>query len=49
MINLSLDELKLLPKNIGIKGYKTKPEKDLIKILSKSKGKISILKGKCKI
>ena len=47
MINLLLDELKLLAKNRGIKGYKTNTEEDLIKALSKPKAKISILKRKC--
>ena len=34
MISLSLDELKLVAKNRGIKDYKNKSEDDLIKILS---------------
>ena len=41
MINLSLDELKLVAKNINIKDYKNKSEKDLIKLLSKPKPKIA--------
>ena len=34
MINLSLDEMKLVAKNRVIKNYKNKSEDDLIKILS---------------
>ena len=48
MINLSLNELKLVPKNRSIKGSENKTEEDLIKILSESKPKISILKKKIK-
>ena len=48
MINLSLDQLKLVAKNKNIKGYKDKSEEDLIKILSKPKPKISIPKKKIK-
>ena len=33
-MNLSLDELKLVPKNRDIKGYEDKSEEDLIKTLS---------------
>ena len=44
MTNLSLDELKLVAKNRNIKDYENKSEKDLIKILSKPKPKISIPK-----
>ena len=44
MINLSLDELKLVAKNRNIKDYKKKSEKDLIKLLSKPKPKIIINK-----
>ena len=40
MISLSLDELKLVPKNRGIKDYKNKSEDDLVKIISKPKTKI---------
>ena len=36
MINLSLNELKLIAKSRSIKDYKGKSENDLIKILSKS-------------
>ena len=39
MINLSINELKLVAKNTGIKDYENKPEEDLIKILSESKPK----------
>ena len=48
MINLSLDEPKLVAKNRDIKDYKNRSEKDLIKILSKPKPKISIPKKKIK-
>ena len=34
MINLSLNELKLISKNRGINDYENKSEGDLIKILS---------------
>ena len=44
MISLSLDELKLVAKNRGIKDYKNKSEYDLIKILSEPKTKISLSK-----
>ena len=48
MINLLLDELKLVAKNRGIKDYKIKSDEDLIKILSEPKPKISISKKKIK-
>ena len=48
MINLSLDELKLIAKNTNIEGYKNKSEEDLIKILSEPKPKIRIIKKKLK-
>ena len=48
VINLSLDELKLVAKNRGIKDYENKSEEDLIKILSKSKPKTNIPKKKIK-
>ena len=48
MKNLSLDELKLVAKNTGIKDYKNKSEEDLIKILSKPKPKIGIPEKKKK-
>ena len=47
MTNLSLNELKLVAKSRDI-GYKEKSQKDLIKILSKSKPKISLPKKKLK-
>ena len=40
MINLLLDELKLVVKNRNIKDYKNKFEKDLIKLPSEPKPKI---------
>ena len=46
MIDLSLDELKLIDKNRGIKDCKNKSEDDLIKILSEEKTKISLSKKK---
>ena len=39
MINLSLNELKLIAKSRNIKDYKNKSENDLIKILSEPKTK----------
>ena len=48
MINLSLNELKLIAKNRGIKDYKSKSEDDLIKILSEPKTKISHSKKRIK-
>ena len=48
MINLSLDELKLIAKNRNIKDYKNKSEEDLIQILSEPKPKISLRKMKIK-
>ena len=48
MINLSLDELKLVAKNRGIKNYENKSEEDVIKILSELKPQISIPKKKIK-
>ena len=48
MINLSLNELKLVAKNRGIKDYENKFEDDLIKILSKPKTKISLSKRRIK-
>ena len=44
MINPSLDELKLLVKNRGIKDYKSKSKDDLVKILSEPKTKLSLSK-----
>ena len=46
MINLFLDELKLVAKNRNIKDYENKFEKHLIKILSEPKPRISITKKK---
>ena len=46
MINLSLDELKLVAKNRDIKGYKSNSEEHLIKILTEPKQKISISEKK---
>ena len=48
MINLLLDEPKLVAKNKDIKDYKKKSEEDLIKILSEPKSKIIIPKKKIK-
>ena len=48
MIHLSLDALRLVAKNRGIKDYENKSEEDLIKILSESKTKITIPKKKIK-
>ena len=48
MMNLSLNELKLILKIINIKDYKIKSENDLIKILSEPKPKISLSKKKVK-
>ena len=47
MINLSLDELKLLTKYRGIKDYENKSEDDLIKILDET-AKTSLSKKKIK-
>ena len=46
MINLSLDELRLIAQNRNIRDYENKSEKDLIKALSKPKPKIKIDKKK---
>ena len=48
MINLPLDELKLIAKNRNIQGYENKSKEDLMKILSEPKPKISITKKKLK-
>ena len=45
MINLSLNELKLLPQYRSIKDYENKSEDDLIKILNETR-KISLSKRK---
>ena len=42
MINLSLNELKLIAKSRGIKDYKKKSKDELTKILSKTEPKINI-------
>ena len=41
MINLSLEELRLIAQNRNIRDYENKSEKDLIKALSEPKPKIS--------
>ena len=46
MLNLSLDEMKLVAKNRGVKDYEKKSEDDLIKILSEPKTKTSLSKKK---
>ena len=46
MVNLWLNELKLIAKSRNIKDYKNKSEEDLIKILSEPKPKISLSKKK---
>ena len=46
MINLSLDELKLIAQSRNISDYENKSEKDLVKALSKPKQKIRIKKMK---
>ena len=46
MINLSLNDLKLIAKNRCIKDYENKSEDDLTKILSEPTIKISLLKKK---
>ena len=46
MINLSLNELKLIAKRRSIRDYKEKPEEDVIKILSETKSKINLSKKK---
>ena len=42
MINLSLDELRLITQNRKISDYENRSEKDLVKALSKPKIKIRI-------
>ena len=44
MINLALNELKLIAQNRNISDYENKSEKDLIKVLSQPKLKIRIKK-----
>ena len=46
MINLSLDELKLVAESRNIRDYENKSKKDLIKVLSEPKSKIIINKKK---
>ena len=46
MINLSLDELRLIAQNRNIRDDENKSEKDLIEALSKPKPKIKIDKKK---
>ena len=46
MINLSLNELKLIAQSRNISDYENKSEKDLIKALSEPKPKIRINKKK---
>ena len=46
MINLSLDELRLIAENRNIRDYENKSKKDLIKALSKPKPKIKFDKKK---
>ena len=48
MINLSLNELKLIAKSRSVKDYKNKSEEDLIKILSEPKPNTSFSKEKVK-
>ena len=48
MINLSLNELKLIAKSRDIKDCKNKSENNLVKILSKSKPEIILSKNKIK-
>ena len=48
MINLLLNELKLLEKSRDIKGYKNESKDELIKIVSKPESKINSLKLRIK-
>ena len=48
IINLSLDELKLIAKSRSVKDYENKSKQDLIKILSELKLNISLYKKKLK-
>ena len=48
MIILSLDELKVIAKKIGIKDYENKSEDDLIKIFSKPSKKLKLSKKRIK-
>ena len=47
-LNLSVNELKLIAKSRGIKGYKNKSKDELIKILSKPESKINSLQLRIK-
>ena len=48
MINLSLNELKLIAKSRSVKDYDNKFEDDLMKIFSKPKPKLNFTKRKIK-
>ena len=48
MTILSLDKLKLIAKDTGVKDYKNKSEDDLIKIPSESKTKIYLSRKRIK-
>ena len=48
IINLSLDELKLIAKSRSVKDSENKSKQDLIKILSELKLNISLYKKKLK-
>ena len=48
MINLSLDDLKLIAQNRNMQGYENKSEEDLIKMLCEPKPKTSITKKRLK-
>ena len=48
MINLSLNELKLIAESRNFIDYKNKSENDLFKILRKQKPKINLSKKKTK-
>ena len=44
MINLSLDQLKLVAPSRNIRDYENKSKNDLIKVLSKLKPKMKLIK-----
>ena len=48
MINLSLNEWKLIAKSRSVKDYKNESEKDLIKKISQPKPKVNASKNKIK-
>ena len=48
MIDVSLNKLKLIAKNRGMKGYKSMSKNELIKILSKPDAKITFSKIRIK-